>query len=169
MSQPIKIEVLRELIASGAVKSATILGQKGGYALLANVGMKQRLLGTRDGDVRLFGSVDTVVKALSGTGLVHYQVDMSNYEKGLLRKARPDLTAKAKAASTALAHDRWFRDQVTETLAKDERGEATWHDHDAMWDTLEAQAVALVAAKSQKPEAKAAKPARPTSTRRRQG
>lgn len=163
MLQPIKLESLRELVAAGAVKSATILGQKGGYAVLASVGMQQRPLGTKFGDVRMFASTDTAVKALRDVGLSLFTVDVTHHEKGRLRAARPDVTQKAKQASAALAHDRWFREQVTEAIAKDKRGGATWHDHDAMWDELEANAAKLVAAKDAPP----APPKRRTAPGRR--
>lgn len=169
MLQPIKLESLRELVAAGSIKSATILGQKGGYAVVASIGMQQRPLGTKFGDVRMFGSTDTAVKVLRELGLSQFNLDVSNYEEGRLRAARPDVTAKAKNAAAAVAHDRWFREQVTEAIAKDERGEAIWHDHDAMWDELEAHAAALVVAKDKKAEAPAAKPTRRSSTPGRRG
>jgi hypothetical protein len=169
MLQPIKLESLRELVAAGSIKSATILGQKGGYAVVASIGMQQRPLGTKFGEVRMFGSTDTAVKVLRELGLSHFNLDVSNYEEGRLRAARPDVTAKAKNAATAVAHDRWFREQVTEAIAKDARGETTWHDHDAMWDELEAQAARLVAAKDKRAEAAAAKPAQRSSRPSRRG
>lgn len=168
MLQPIKLESLRELVAAGSVKSATILGQKGGYAVLASIGMQQRPLGTKFGEVRMFGSTDTAVKVMREIGVYQFSVDVTHFEAGRLRAARPDVTEKAKNAATALAHDRWFREQVTAAIDKDKRGEAIWHEHDAMWDELEAQAVELVAAKADR-AALAAKPARPRSTSSRRG
>ncbi|PIV32654.1 MAG: hypothetical protein COS34_11960 [Lysobacterales bacterium CG02_land_8_20_14_3_00_62_12] len=158
MLQPIKLESLRELVAAGSIQSATIQGQKGGYAIVASIGMQQRPLGTKFGDVRVFGNTDTAVKLLRDLGLFQFNLDVSNYEAVRLRAARPDVTEKAKTAAALLAHDRWFREQVIEAIAKDESGAATWHDHDAMWDELEAQAVALVAANAKKSEAAAAEP-----------
>lgn len=169
MLQPIKLESLRELVAAGSLTSATILGQKGGYAIVASIGMQQRPLGTKFGEVRMFGSADTAVKVLRELGLSQFNLDVSNYQEGRLRAARPDVTAKARNAAAAVAHDRWFREQVTEAIAKDERGEATWHDHDAMWDELETQATALVAARDKRAEAAAAKPARRSSRPSRRG
>ena len=145
MLQPIKLESLRELVAAGSIKSATILGQKGGYAVVASIGMQQRPLGTKFGEVRMFGSTDTAVKVLRELGLSQFNLDVSNYEEGRLRAARPDVTAKAKNAAAALAHDRWFRGQVQEALDKEARGEAEWIEHDVLWDGLEAYARDLVA------------------------
>jgi hypothetical protein len=140
MLQPIKLESLRELVSAGSVKSATILGQKGGYAVVASVGMHQRPLGTKFGDVRMFGSTDTAVKVLRDLGLFIFHLDVSNYEEGRLRAARPDVTLKAKEASQAVAHDRWFRDQVQPVMDKVEAGTAVLHDHDEVWNRMEAHA-----------------------------
>lgn len=150
MMQPIKLESLRELVAAGSVKSATILGQKGGYAVLASVGMQQRLLGTKYGEVRMFASTDTAVKALREVGLSQFNLDVTHFEQGRLRAARPDVTHKAQQASAALTHDRWFREQVQSALDSDARGEMAWHDHDTMWADLEADATKLVAARDAK-------------------
>lgn len=150
MLQPIKLESLRDLVAAGSVKSATILGQKGGYAVVASVGLQQRLLGTKYGEVRMFASTDTAVKALREVGLSHFSLDVTHYEEGRLRAARPDVTHKAQQASAALAHDRWFREQVQSALDSDARGEMAWHDHDTLWAALEADAAKLVAAKNAK-------------------
>lgn len=155
MAQPIKPESFRDLAASGAVKSATILGQKGGFAVVAKVGMQERPLGTRQGDVRMFGKADTALKLLRELGVMHAGVDMTHYEEGRLRAARPDIAKKNREAHGALEHDRWFREQVQATQAKIERGEARFIPHDELWDGLEAYARELVqqreAGKSEKP------------------
>lgn len=145
MMQPIKPESFRDLVSSGAVKSATILGQKGGYAVLASVGMQQRPLGTRTGAVRMFSTADTALKLLRELGVYHAQLDMTHYEAGSLRPARPDIARKNREANAALEHDRWFRDQVESTKAKIERGEMRLIPHDEFWDGIEAYARELVA------------------------
>ncbi|HUB88422.1 MAG TPA: hypothetical protein VMA74_01690 [Dyella sp.] len=139
MLQPIKLETLRELVAAGTVKSATILGKSGGYAVLTSVGAQQRPLGTKYGTTRMFSTIDTAVRVMRELGVQRFQLDVTNFEEGRLRAPRPDVAVKAKAARDALAHDKWFRAQVDEALAEDARGEATWHEHDAMWNELEAE------------------------------
>lgn len=166
MPQPIKLESLRELVAAGAVTSATILGQKGGYAVMASIGMQQRPLGTKLGEVRMFGSTDTAVKVMRDLGVYQFKVDVTHFEAGRLRAARPDVAEKAKSAATALAYDRWFRGQVSAALDKDQRGETVWHEHDAMWDELEAQAAERVASKKKEAATAEAKPAQQRSRSR---
>jgi hypothetical protein len=133
MAQTIKLENLRDLVSMGAVKTATILGQKGGYAVLANMGMHERILANRAGQVKMFATTDTAVKELSRLGLSSFFVDISQYEKGLLRAPRTDVTERAKLAAAALDHDTWFRAQVEEALEKERLGTATWHSHDDVW------------------------------------
>ena len=147
MAQPVKLESLRELVAAGSVTSATILGQKGGYAVLASIGTQQRPLGTKSGGVRMFGSADTAVKVMRDLGVYQFKVDITHFEAGRLRAARPDVAEKARSAATALAYDRWFREQVGAAIDRDQRGETVWHEHDAMWDELEAQTAERMAAK----------------------
>lgn len=166
MTQPIKLDNLRDLVAMGAVKSATILGQKGGYAVLASTGIHERLLANKAGDVRMFATTDTAVNELRRLGLSHFSLDITHYEKGSLRPPRPDVTRKAKEASEALAHDQWFRAQVDEALNDEASGQAIWHAHDDVWAMLEAETVQLVAERDAK---KAAKPAKRVSSRAGRG
>ena len=145
MMQPIKPESFRDLVSSGAVKSATILGQKGGYALVASIGLQQRPLGTRTGEVRMFSTADTALKLLRELGVFRATLDMTHYEAGRLRPARPDIARKTREARVALEHDRWFRGQVESTKAKIERGDMRLIPHDEFWDGIETYARELVA------------------------
>lgn len=156
MPQPIKPESFRELVTSGAVKSATILGQKGGYALLASIGMQQRPLGTRTGAVRMFSTADTALKLLRELGVYHVNVDVTHYEAGSLRPPRPDTAQKNRAANAALEHDKWFRAQVREVRDGLKDGTVDLVDSETMWGRLRARARELDASQ-----------ARPTSKPRR--
>lgn len=156
MSQPIKPESFRELVASGVVKSVTILGQKGGYALLASIGMQQRPLGTRSGDVRMFSTADTALKLLRELGVYHVNVDVTHYQAGSLRPPRPDTAQKNRAANAALEHDKWFRAQVRQARDGLENGTVELVDSEVMWGRLRARARELDASQ-----------ARPASEQRR--
>lgn len=145
MTSPLKPESFRDLVNSGAVKSTTILGRKGGYAVLAGVGQEQLVLGTRQGTVRMFSTADTAIKWLRGVGVYHAQLDATHFEEGSLRPSRPDTVRKSREANAALAHDRWFREQVQSTLDSMARGEEGLVAHDEAWGDLEAYAVELTA------------------------
>ena len=143
--QPIKLEVVRPMVSAGAIRAASIVGQKGGYTLVFNVGMQQQPLGTRTGTVRVFTRSDTAIQTLHELGIRQFTVDTTHYEAGSLRPRRPDLARKNNAARDALAHDRWFREQVASTRAKIERGEMRLIPHDEFWDGIEAYARELTA------------------------
>jgi len=154
--QPIKLENLREMVEAGAVKSARIVGQKGGFAVVAHVGMQQRALGTKFGEVRVFSVADTAIKTLRDMGLMQFSVDVTHYQAGTLRAARGDTANRHRKAREALEHDKWFRDKVQESLDKTKNGSAVFIDHDEMWDRLEAYARSRVAER----DAGKAKPAK---------
>jgi hypothetical protein len=149
-------ETFKDLVASGSIYDVTLVGQKGGFALQATVGNEKHLLAKREGDVRLFASVDTAVRQLLGMGVRVAKVDMTDFEAGRIRPARPDVAERSSQAAAALEHDAWFRSQVGATLARVEAGEAELVPHDQFWSDIEAFA------RAQAPEA-------PVSRRRRVG
>lgn len=136
----VKIETLRELIAAGAVRSATLLGQRGGYAVLVRAGMAERYLANKAGTVKLYARLDTAAKDLRELGLAEFGVNVVNFEPGRLRPARPDRVTGLKRAHQLAAHDAWFREQVQQTLAKVERGEGALLSHDEVITRLRAHA-----------------------------
>lgn len=140
MTAQIKPELFKELATTGALRSATILGQKGGFALEADVGRERRLLGKRDGQVRLFSTADTAMKLLRDLGILLAKVDMTHYEAGSLRPARPDIARKSREAHGALEHDKWFRDQVRAARDGLKDGTVELVDSEAMWGRLRARA-----------------------------
>ena len=166
---PIKLETLRELVSAGAVKSATILGQKGGYAVLANIGMQDRSLVIKYGEVRMFASTDTAVKALRDAGLARFTLDVTNYQEGLLRAPRPDVRKRAQDAATALEHTRWMHDQVAPVLEQVKSGKATLHSHDDVWSRVESHARTRLAERDAAPKAaparRASRPGKKVSRR----
>lgn len=87
---PIRIEALRELIAAGSVRSVTLLGQRGGWAVTVRVGLAERVLANRQGDPRLFATLDASGRALRALGVAEFAVDAVAFEAGRLRPARPD-------------------------------------------------------------------------------
>jgi hypothetical protein len=148
----VKIETLRELIAAGSVRSATLLGQRGGFAVLVSVGMQERTLANRAGSVRLYARLDTAAKDLRELGLAEFGVNVVNYQPGRLRPARPDRAAQMKQAHEAAAHDVWFRGKVRNTLERLDSGEESLLDHDATFAELRTYAGALDASQPPVPK-----------------
>ncbi|MHB8309047.1 MAG: hypothetical protein ACYC97_13325 [Metallibacterium sp.] len=141
----IKLDNLRMLAEAGSVRAASIIGQRGGYAVVAQVGMQTRTLATKYNRVRMFGSADAAAKLLREAGIGQTTLDLTHYEPGRLRAARPDVVLRTRRANAALEYDTWFRGEVRKSLDKIERGAAIWHDHDEMFDRLEAYAAKRVA------------------------
>lgn len=134
----VKFDVLRELVAAGSVRSATLVGQRGGYAVSIRTGRQQRLLANKAGAVRLFARLDTAAKELRELGLTEFAVNVAEFESGRLRPARPDRATGLKRAHQVAEHDRWFRGKVRATLESLGRGEETLLDHDRTFNELRA-------------------------------
>jgi hypothetical protein len=157
----IKLEVLRELVSAGAVTSARLLGQKGGYRAHVRVGGEEQVLANKLGKVRVFASTDSCINELARAGLTNFTVDVSGYEKALIRGSRKDLTTRAKRVTEALEYDEWFRARVKEALDDDAEGRANWTAHDDVWASIGRAAAAKVAERkatyTAKPKAKGKK------------
>jgi hypothetical protein len=90
MRQTIKETTLRELVEANAVRSACVVGLRGGYAVTVRYGLTERTLATTRGGVRIFAALDTASEFLRKIGLARFEVDATGYEPGRLRAARPD-------------------------------------------------------------------------------
>jgi hypothetical protein len=136
----VKIAVLRELVASGSVRSAAIVGLPGGYAVKVRYGSSDRALAARTGEVRVFSKIDAAAKTLRDLGVVKSDLDTSGYSPhSVLSKQRPDRTQALKDAHSASSHDKWFRTQVSAALIEVDAPGAIWHEHEAMFDQLAAE------------------------------
>jgi hypothetical protein len=83
MSDTIKIEILRELAKSGAVREITLLGNGAVVNIIAKVGMGERLLVARSGRARQFRDLNRAARfirndlglALAGLNLANWNPD----------------------------------------------------------------------------------------------
>lgn len=112
----VKLSTLRELADAGSVRSVSVRGQKGGYAVSVRYGMAERVLAGKAGYPRVFASIDTAAKQLRELGIAAFEVDSANFEPGRLRAARPAQAEALRRAHAAREHDTWFRQQVQEAL-----------------------------------------------------
>lgn len=101
-SQTIREPLLRELVKVSAVRLATIRGFATGFEVIVNVGDQEKVLETVRGEKRLFASLDTAASLVRDIGLPRFEVDMTEYQPGRLRKARPDRSEALKRTRTRL-------------------------------------------------------------------
>ena len=73
---------LRELIASGAVRSVAVVGQGPDWAVQVEVGMRRRALRSAREPVRLWRSMDRLSRWLRERGIAEWRVDARHYNPG---------------------------------------------------------------------------------------
>lgn len=107
-----------KLAEAGAVRSAHIVGQPGGWGILVKYGMTERALAVqRSQQVRVFRKFETLVGYLKGVGIVHFDVDTVNWDAdSLTTRTRPDTSAAMKKAHEAAAYDKWLNAEVQEAI-----------------------------------------------------
>lgn len=116
VNNTIDTAVARQLVDANAIRSASIIGQPGGWSVMLQLGMTEKLLGTqRTNKPRTWRSLDTCVQYLRNE-LHITRVDMldaSNYsDGGVMRTQRKDTAERMKRAHEAAAYDVWFRERV---------------------------------------------------------
>lgn len=141
MTETVKMATARELVAAGAVRHATLLGQRGGYAILLRVGMKDQLLATKEGAPRVFAQMHRAAALLRDElGVARFDVDATNYAPGDVIRRSPRIGEARQRNREAIQHDRWFRERVSATLAKTDKG---YQPLDVVFDRLDKRAQAL--------------------------
>jgi hypothetical protein len=124
-------------VAAGTILAAHVIGQADGWCVVVKDGSTTCTLTARRGSVRLFRRLEPLVEYLKGVGLDRFEVDASGYPSELPSRRRPNTSAPIKDGDDETAeHDRWFRNQVKNTLDRIERGEIRFvpdDEHRAGW------------------------------------
>lgn len=110
---------LSRLAEAGAVRSAHIVGQNGGWGILVKYGMTERALAAqRSHQVRIFRKFETLVSYLKGIGIARFDVDAVNYDPDTLKatRNRPDRSEAMKSAHEAAAYNKWLKAEVQEAI-----------------------------------------------------
>lgn len=110
---------LSRLAEAGAVHSAHIVGQNGGWGILVKYGMTERALAAqRSHQVRIFRKFETLVRYLKGIGIARFDVDAVNYDPDTLKatRNRPDRSEAMKSAHEAAAYNKWLKAEVQEAI-----------------------------------------------------
>lgn len=106
---------LMRLVEAGAVRSATVVGQSGGWCVLVKYGMIERALAAqRSRQVRVFRKFETLVAYLKTLGIASFQVNAANWSPDslLAPRTRPDTSAALRRAHQAAAHDKAVKEAV---------------------------------------------------------
>lgn len=109
---------LSRLAEANVINGASIIGQPGGWGVVIKYGVTERALAAKRGSVRIFRKFETLVSYLKGIGVARYQVDATGFDPASLKTTHRGTVAsgRMKAAHEAAAYDKWFREQVQETL-----------------------------------------------------
>ena len=124
---------LSRLAEAGAVRSAHIIGQAGGWGILVKYGMTERALAAqRSHQVRIFRKFETLVAYLKGVGIARFEVDAANYDAASMKltRARPDSSAAMTRAHEAAAYDKWFRGEVDAAIKEADDPNTVWVSHE---------------------------------------
>jgi len=116
-TETIDQKTLSQLVEAGAVRAAHVVGQKGGWGVLFRYGMTERPLAAQRGNVRVFKRFETIVSYLREMGIVHFDVDATQYDPDAPVSAGSQTRAERareqmKAAHQAAAYDKWLRAEV---------------------------------------------------------
>lgn len=133
---------LSRLAEAGAVRSAHVVGQAGGWGILVKYGMTERALAAqRSHQVRIFRKFETLVSYLKGVGIARFDVDAANFDADSLKttRSRPDQSAALKKAHEAAAHSKWLKEQVQAAI-DDPRPSI---EHDQVMKNLDAKLAGL--------------------------
>jgi len=118
---------LSKLAEAGAVHSAHVIAQEGGWEILVKYGKTEQVLtAQRSHQARIFRKFETLVSYLKGIGIDHFDVDTVNYDESSVSvRARPDQAAKLKNAHQAVTYDEYFRQKVQNAIADTRPGLST--------------------------------------------
>jgi hypothetical protein len=109
---------LTRLAEAGAVSSAHVVGQPGGWGILFKYGKTERALAAqRSQQVRVFRKLETLVGYLKELGIPRVDVDAAGYSpEGENVQKRPDCSAAMKQTHASAAYDRWLKAEVQAAL-----------------------------------------------------
>lgn len=110
----------KRLVEAQTIRSASIIGQPGGWSVMLKLGVLEKPLGTQRTDrPRLWRSLDKCVQYLkSELHLARFDLlDATQHSPAPVgERVRLDTAERMRRAHEAAEHDRWFRDQVQAAL-----------------------------------------------------
>lgn len=147
MPELIPPTALKELIVANAIRSAMVIGDKGGYLVTIKYGRAERVIAarTREGQIkrRLFRSLNAASRYLRQIGMARYAVDETGYQETTDRPKRPDRSKALKYAHETAAHDKWFRGEVAQALKDADDPTTKWRTTDDVMASVDAKLASL--------------------------
>jgi hypothetical protein len=132
-------KAVQNLVEAHAIRSATVLGQKGGWAVLVRYGALERAVAAQRAKTpRLFRNLATAAAFVRDElGLARFEVDAEAHEADPGVRRRPDQAERMKARHEAAEHDAWFRAEVEKGIARADSPDAKWIPHDEVMAKLD--------------------------------
>ena len=147
MPELIPPTALKDLISANAIRSAMVIGDKGGYLVTIKYGRAERVIAARThaGQIkrRLFRSLNAASRYLRQIGMARYAVDETGYEEATDRPKRPDRSAALKHAHEAAAYDQWLRGEVAQALKEADDPTTRWRTTDEVMASVDAKLASL--------------------------
>lgn len=114
---------VRNLVEAQAIRSATVLGQPGGWAVLVRYGALERAVASTRRQLRTWRHLNSAAAFVQGElGLARFEVDASGHEEAGGHR-RPDQAERLRRQREAADHDAWFRAEVQAGLEEADRDE----------------------------------------------
>lgn len=143
-AETIDHSTLSRLVEAGAVHSAHVVGQTGGWSIVIRYGKTSSpLAAQRSRQVRLFKRMDTLVSYLKDVGISQFDVDAADYVPETT--ARPDRAEALRRAHEAAEYDRWFIEQVDEAIREADDPNTVWIPHEVVEEEMARERAELLA------------------------
>jgi hypothetical protein len=136
-TETIDQKTLSGLVEAGAVRSAHVVGQRGGWGVLVRYGLTERALATQRGNVRTWAHFETLATYLREIGIVRFEVDAAQYDPDAPRSSGEQSRAerareRLKAAHADAAYNKWFRSTVRASIEAADQPGSVKAPHDAV-------------------------------------
>lgn len=116
-AQTIDHKSLTQLIQTGTIGAAEIVGHGNGWGVVVSCGRTKRSLAARRGSLRTFRKFETLVSYLKDLGLSQFKVNAMDFDPHARKSTRPDAALRLRSAFDAKAHADWMREKAAESLA----------------------------------------------------
>lgn len=136
---------VRSLVEAQAIRSATVLGQPGGWVVLVRYGGLERAVASTRRQLRTWRHLNSAAAFVQGElGLARFEVDASGHEEAVGHR-RPDQAERLRRQREAADHDAWFRAEVEEAIREADDPNTAWIPHEVVKQDMARQRAALLA------------------------